>query len=102
MLYERNEVKVAKTSSLHIRIEPEIKEKVEKILNSLGMTSAEAINIYLRQIILNSGIPFEIKIPKFSDEMIEAIKEADEIMKNPDAYPSYNSVTELMEALNNE
>ena len=38
----------------------------------------------------------------FSDEMLEAIAEAEEIMKNPDNYPSYNSVEELMEALNEE
>lgn len=93
---------MAKTSSIHVRIEPEIKREVEAILSNLGMTSAEAISIYLRQIILNSGIPFEIKTPQFSDEMLEAIKEADEIMKNPDAYPKYNSVDELMEALNDE
>ena len=93
---------MAKTSSMHIRVEPQIKTEVEKILNNLGMTPAEAINIYLRQIILNSGIPFEIKIPKFSNEMLQALKEADEIMQNPDNYPSYNSAEELMEALNEE
>ena len=93
---------MGKTSSIHIRVEPEVKEEVEEILNTLGMTPTEAINIYLKQIILNSGIPFEIKTPQFSDEMLEALKEADEIMKNPDAYPSYNSVEELMEALNEE
>lgn len=91
-----------KTSSMHIRVEPKVKEEVEKILNTLGMTSTEAINIYLKQIILNAGIPFEIKMPQFSDEMLEAIAEAEEIMKNPDEYPSYNSVDELMEALNDE
>ena len=37
---------------------------------------------------------------KFSDEMIESLKEADEIIKNPDDYPSYNSVKDLIEALN--
>ena len=91
---------MAKTSSMHIRVEPEVKEEVEKILNTLGMTATEAINIYLKQIILNSGIPFEIKMPQFSDEMLQAVKEADEIMKNPENYPSYDSVDELMEALN--
>ena len=44
-----------KTTSIHIRIEPDIKNKVEKILSSLGMTTTEAINIYLRQIIINYG-----------------------------------------------
>ena len=93
---------MAKTSSIHIRVDPKIKKEVEKILKNLGMTSTEAINIYLKQIILNSGIPFEIKMPQYSDEMLEAIKEADEIMENPDAYPSYDSVDKLMEALNDE
>ena len=86
---------MAKTSSMHIRVEPEVKEEVEKILNTLGMTATEAINIYLKQIILNSGIPFEIKMPQFSDEMLKAVKEADEIMKNPENYPSYDFVDEL-------
>ena len=91
---------MAKTSSMHIRVEPEVKEEVEKILNTLGMTATEAINIYLKQIILNSGIPFEIKMPQFSDEMLKAVKEADEIMKNAENYLSYEYVNKLMEALN--
>ena len=39
---------------------------------------------------------------KMKEAIEKTIKEADEIMKNPDAYPSYNSVDELMEALNDE
>ena len=70
---------MAKTSSIHIRVDPKVKEEVEKILNVIGMTSTEAINIYLKQIIINSGIPFEIKAPQFSDEMLEAIAEAEEM-----------------------
>ena len=93
---------MAKTSSMHIRVEPKIKEEVEKILSTLGMTPTEAINIYLKQIILNSGIPFEIKTPRFSDEMIEAMKEAEEIEKHPENYKSFKSVEEFMEDLHNE
>ena len=91
---------MAKTANINIRIEPELKKEVETTLNDLGMNIAEAITIYLRQIVLTDSIPFVIKKPHFSDEMLEAIKEADEIMKNPDNYPSYNSVEELMEDLN--
>lgn len=91
-----------KTSSIHVRVEPKIKEEVEKILDTLGMTATEAINIYLRQIILNSGIPFEIKTPKFSDEMEEAIKEAEEVKEHPENYKSFETVEELMEDLRSE
>lgn len=93
---------MAKTSSIHVRVEPEVKEQVEKILGTLGMTSAEAINIYLKQIILHYGIPFEVKAPQFSDEMLEAIKEAEEIEKHPEKYKSYKTVDEFMEDLHNE
>ena len=93
---------MAKTSSIHVRVDPKIKEEAEETLNSLGMTLAEAINIYLRQIILNYGIPFEIKNPQFSDDMLEAIEEAKEIEKHPENYKSYSNLEEFMEDLHNE
>lgn len=93
---------MAKTSSIHVRVEPKIKEEAERILNNLGMTSAEAITIYLRQIILNCGIPFEIKMPQFSNEMLEAIEEANEMEKSPENYTSFESVEAFMEDLHNE
>ncbi len=91
-----------KTSSLHIRVEPQVKEQVEVILNSLGMNTTEAVNIFLKQIIINSGIPFEIKNPAFDKDLIEALAEAEEIRKHPENYKSYTSIKELMEDLDNE
>ena len=85
-----------------VRVNDDIKREVLPILEDLGLSLSEAINIYLHQIKLNNGIPFVLKYPKFSDEMIESLKEADEIMKNPEDYPNYNSVEDLMEVLNNE
>ena len=93
---------MAKASSMHIRVEQSVKEEVESILKTLGMTTTEAINIYLRQITLNSGIPFEIKTPGFSDEMLEALAEAKEMEKHPENYKSFNTVEEFMEDLHNE
>ena len=91
-----------KTSMIHIRVQPEIKEEAEEILSNLGMTTTEAVNIYLKQIILNCGLPFKVRIPKFSDEMLEAIAEAEEIEKHPENYKSYSNLDEIMEELDNE
>ena len=85
-----------------VRVNDDIKKEVTPILNDLGISLSEAINMFLHQIKLNNGIPFKLKYPTFSDEMEEALKEADEIMKNPNASPSYNNVEELMEALNDK
>ena len=53
----------AKTSNLYARIEPDVKEEAESILAALGIPASNAINMFYKQIILNRGIPFEVKIP---------------------------------------
>ncbi len=93
---------MAKTDTLNIRIEPELKKEVEGTLNDLGMNIAEAVTIFLKQVVLTDSIPFVIKKPKFSDDMLEAIAEADEILKNPNKYKSYNNLGEILEDINND
>jgi len=54
---------MAKSANLYARIEPEIKEQAEKILSTLGISASNAINMFYKQIILQRGLPFEVKIP---------------------------------------
>ncbi len=54
---------MAKSANLYARIEPEIKEQAEKILSTLGIPASNAINMFYKQIILQRGLPFEVKIP---------------------------------------
>ncbi len=54
---------MAKTANLYARIEPDVKEKAELILDSLGIPASSAINMFYKQIILHRGIPFEVKLP---------------------------------------
>lgn len=53
----------AKSANLYARIEPDVKEQAESILASLGVPASSAINMFYKQIILNRGLPFEVKIP---------------------------------------
>ena len=53
-----------KSSSVYTRIEPEIKEQAEQVLSELGIPMANAINLFLRQVILQKGIPFDVKLPQ--------------------------------------
>ncbi len=55
---------MARTSNVFIRIEPEIKEEAENILNQLGIPMSNAVGMFLRQVVLQRGIPFEMKLPK--------------------------------------
>lgn len=93
---------MSKTTTMNIRIEPELKSEVEEILKDLGMNIADAVTIYFKQIVLTDSIPLQIKRPKFNKETLEAIAEADEIMKHPENYKSYNNVYEMVEEIENE
>lgn len=93
---------MSKTTSMNIRIEPNLKKQVEEILTDLGMNISDAVTIYFKQIVLTDSIPLQIKRPKFNKETLEAIKEADEIMKHPENYKSYNNVYEMIEEIDNE
>lgn len=53
----------AKSANLYARIEPDVKEQAESILAALGIPASNAINMFYKQIILNRGLPFEVKLP---------------------------------------
>jgi DNA-damage-inducible protein J len=53
-----------KTSSIYTRLEPEIKEQAEQILSKLGIPVANAVNLFLHQVVLRKGIPFEVSLPQ--------------------------------------
>ena len=52
-----------KTATIQSRVNPAVKKSAQKILKKLNITMSEAISIYLSQITLQGGIPFELKIP---------------------------------------
>lgn len=55
---------MSRTSSIFVRVEPEIKEGAEKVLDKLGIPMSNAIGLFLRQVIIQNGIPFDLKLPK--------------------------------------
>ena len=52
-----------KSATIQARIDPKVKSKAQKIFNKLNITMSEAISIFLTQVSLTKGIPFEIRIP---------------------------------------
>lgn len=55
---------MAKSANLYARIEPEVKEQAEAILNALGIPASNAITMFYKQVILQRGLPFEVKLPE--------------------------------------
>ncbi len=54
---------MSKTAVVHSRMEPEIKNKAENVLQKLGLTPTEAIRIFYTLISLYGGLPFPVRIP---------------------------------------
>lgn len=88
---------MARTNTLHVRIEPKIKEKAEKTLNSLGLSISDAINAFLIQVILNDGIPFEIKNPNFNKETIDTLED---VKTGKNISKTFDDVDEMFKELN--
>lgn len=55
---------MAKTASVFTRVEPEIKTQAEQVLDRLGISMSNAVDMFLRQVVLQKGIPFEMKLPQ--------------------------------------
>ncbi len=55
---------MARTSNVFARVEPEVKEQAEQVLERLGIPMSNAVGMFLRQVILQRGIPFEMKLPQ--------------------------------------
>ena len=54
---------MAKSANLYARIEPDLKEQAETILAALGIPASNAITMFYKQIVLQKGLPFDVKLP---------------------------------------
>ena len=52
-----------KTETVRARVDPALKEESERILNGLGLSTTEAIRLFLYQVKLRRGLPFELTLP---------------------------------------
>jgi DNA-damage-inducible protein J len=89
------------TVQTQIRIDEDVKREATDLLNGLGLNLSDAVNMYLRQIILQRRIPFEVKYPEYKDEVIAAMEEAKQISRNPNA-KRYDSFEDALEDIENE
>jgi len=65
---------MAKTETIRARVEPALKRDAEAVLKKIGLTSSEAISLFLTQVRLTNGLPFPVRIP--NKQTRQAIKDA--------------------------
>ena len=93
---------MAKTSSLNIRLDPEIKSAADSVFSRFGITLADAINIFLHKSIMVGGLPFDMLQPRYSMETEAAMKEADDIIAGRIQTKRYASFKEFAADMENE
>ena len=67
---------MGKTSNIYVRVEPNIKEQAEIVLEQLGIPMSNAVSIFLRQVVMQNGLPFEVKLPNSRPIAIADMSEA--------------------------
>jgi DNA-damage-inducible protein J len=65
---------MGKTETIRARVEPRLKRDAEAVLKKIGLTSSEAITLFLTQVKLTKGLPFPLRVP--NAETRRAIREA--------------------------
>jgi len=53
----------SRTANVYTRVDPDTKAQAEAVLNQLGIPMSNAIGMFLKQVVLQQGIPFEMKLP---------------------------------------
>jgi DNA-damage-inducible protein J len=82
-----------KTLMIHARIDPKLKKSAENIFSEIGISTTEAIRLFLRQVELHRGLPFPVSIP--NKETLAAMSEAN----NPATLKRYRSFREIRNQL---
>ena len=89
---------MAATIPTQIRIEESTKKQAVELLEGLGLNLSDAVNIFLRQVILQKGIPFEIKYPEETLEFKPEVIEARRISRDPNV-KGYTDVKQMFKEI---
>lgn len=85
------------TTNLNIRIDEDIKKQAEEIFTALGLSTSAAFNIFAKTVVRERRIPFELTLNTPNAETLAAIKEVEEMKKNPALGKNYNSAAEMLD-----
>ncbi|MGM0183325.1 DNA-damage-inducible protein J [Enterococcus sp. AZ150] len=81
-------------AQLNMRIDEDLKQTSTKILEDLGLDLSGAVRVFLKQVVLQEGLPFDVKLNR------PAIDEAIEDLENGNV-KTFSSISDLMEDLKN-
>ena len=92
------------TSAISVQVDSRDKEIANNILKNLGLNMSTFVNMAIKQLIYTDGLPFEVKNPKLSKELIESLNEGEQIIKElkEGKRDGYSNMDDLIDALNKD
>ncbi|MBO5370206.1 MAG: type II toxin-antitoxin system RelB/DinJ family antitoxin [Clostridia bacterium] len=87
------------TVNMSIRIDTELKKQADAMLSDMGLNMTTAMNMFLRQVVRQGRIPFEIATDIPNAETIAALKEMDDMLSGKIPAKRYSNTKELFEDL---
>ena len=70
---------MAKNMVINIRTDAETKQAIESLYSKFGITISDAVNIFFHKSLMEGGLPFEMKQPRYNAETEAAMQEASDI-----------------------
>lgn len=89
------------TTNVTIRMDEELKKQAEELFADLGMNMTTAIVTFTKQAVREQAIPFVISRNVPNEETAQAIREIQEIKKNPNKQ-TYSSFGELLKEVESD
>jgi len=87
------------TTAISVQVDAKDKELASQILQRLGVTMSGLINMIIKQVIMRGGIPFDVREPRLSKDMQEALNELEYIETHLDEYKKNNKWEDLKKEL---
>jgi DNA-damage-inducible protein J len=78
-LMSRQEVNMAATTMVHIRLDENVKAQATETLAAMGLSVSDAVRVFLMRVIAEKQLPFALKVP--NAETRDAMQEADAIVR---------------------
>lgn len=72
-----------KTTDVRCRIDEDLKARATEVLNACGLSISDALRLFLRQVVVTQGLPFEVRAP--SQKTARAMQQAREIRQRFDS-----------------
>lgn len=92
--YKKGVETMRNMTNINVRVDAELKDQFSKVLDDIGLTVTSALNVFIKAVVREGGIPFQIKTEApLTDNELEALA----LLNSPEG-EGYASVAELRKA----